>query len=116
MIKCFVPLVAALALAGCVTANGSVTETRASYAWDGLGREPSLRARIAKTVSAQKAVVTSSPSDETEKLATLPMYSSEWWAARAQMEREADAKLSAAMIICRGCLKDTEHTGSITTR
>ncbi len=112
MIKNLAPLAVALALSGCITANSSVQETKSSYARDGLGRDRTHRMRATKP-TVQKMAEISSPSDEKQKLAALPKNSPEWWAAHDKLERDMDAKLAAAMVICRGCLTDTEHTGSI---
>src|ERR1700712_5038644 len=112
MIKSLAPLAVVLALSGCVTANSSVQQSRSSYAWDGLGRDSNPRVRATKRTT-QKAAAISLPSNEAEKLAAFPKNSPEWWATHDQIERDMDARLAAAMVICRGCLTNTEHTGSI---
>ncbi len=113
IIKHFLLLTVTLALAGCVTADVTTTGDHGAYAWDGLGRNPNLQVRVGKRISFQTVVETSSVSDKTRLLATLPEHSSRWWAAKDTIEREMDAKLARAMVICRGCLQEPEHSGSI---
>ena len=42
--------------------------------------------------------------DDDAALAALPKYSKEWVALYETIEARAEAKLTRAMIICRGCL------------
>ena len=115
MIKHLVPLVIALALTGCVTGN-NITTTKGPYAWDGLGRDPNLGVRMAKKEFAPKLAGVLSAANETEELATLPSHSPQWWALHDRIERDMDAKLADALVICRGCQVDAEHTGAVTPR
>lgn len=55
------------------------------------------------------------PNIEKEKaLADLRPYSAGWWAMRDQINAEEQRRLTAKLLICRGCLPTTEDPGERT--
>jgi hypothetical protein len=124
MLKSIAIILAALALAGCATADhgGREMPPRKSIAWDGLGRDPNRPARTHRTVatnqptdpgaSAQNDETSSAQNDEAV-LAAVPKYSKEWVALYEAMQARDNAKLARALIICRGCFQLTDRTSSI---
>jgi hypothetical protein len=51
-----------------------------------------------------------------QELANLPLHSAAWWAMREQIDAEDQRRLTAKLVICRGCLPvpsdRADHTGS----
>ena len=118
MLKSVAIILAALALPGCATADHDCREglPRKLAAWDGLGRDPNEPARVHRTLATKSPTdAASSIPDDEVALAAVPKYSKEWVALYETMLARDDAKLSRAMIICRGCfpLADGDRTDSI---
>jgi len=110
MAKSIAFILVAFALAGCATTDNSCREgqARKTFAWDGLGRDPNepappTRRKAAKDHSDIASSMASMPDDDAA-LAAVPKYSKEWVARYEAIEARAEAKLTRAMIICRGCL------------
>ncbi|MBI5262052.1 MAG: hypothetical protein HY852_09585 [Bradyrhizobium sp.] len=94
-----------LALAGCA-ASPSIQSFNSSsqaprYAWDGAGEDPNQprHSGAAPSSAARRA----SP-ERAKELATLPSDSG----GRVRDEAEQEARLSRALVICRGCLRPRE--------
>jgi len=106
----------ALVLSGCCSDGLYVPNV--PMAWDGLGSPPTSPRR--ETSKAHKTIVTRTIvsdgiADKEAELATLKIYSPEWWSVHDAIDRANDAKLAKALIICRGCLTSVseDRTGSI---
>jgi hypothetical protein len=118
MLKSVAIILAALALSGCAAADHDCREglPRKLIAWDGLGRDPNEPVRAHRTLATKNPTdAASSIPDDEVALAAVPKYSKEWVALYETMLARDDAKLSRAMIICRGCfpLADGDRTDSI---
>jgi hypothetical protein len=107
-------------LNGCCS---DVTELHAQspnppVSWEGLGRRAightQEAAKAQKTIR-KKAVVADGTADKEAELATLKVYSSEWWSVHDAIDRANDAKLAKTLIICSNCLPPVaeDRTGSI---
>lgn len=90
-----------------------------SSGWDGyrLPLDAPVRHKREANETAQKRDPNSGKEKEKDKaLADLRPYSPDWWAMRAQIDAEEQRRVTAKLLICRGCLPATEdpfdHTGS----
>jgi hypothetical protein len=114
MLKSIAIILVASALGGCAaddfSSRGRSPEN--SFALDGLGPDPSEPppselARTRRPLTTKKPVdVASSMAsmrDDDAKLDAYPKYSKEWVALYVAKQKRDDAKLTRAMIICRGC-------------
>ena len=117
MLKSIVIILAALALAGCATADHNCREgpPRESFAWHGPDRDSIEPAPRHRTLAIKKvADATPSIPDDEVLLAAVPKYSKEWVALYETIRARDDAKLARAMIICRGCFpQDEDRTDPI---
>ena len=109
MLKSIALILVALALVGCASADLSSYKRlpENSFAWDGLGPDPSDTAQPRRTIATKRAshVASSIASvrHDPPALAVLPKYSKEWVARYAAMQATDDARLAHAIVICRGC-------------
>jgi hypothetical protein len=107
-----------LVLGGCAS-NTSLSSTsfHGRYAWDGSGQDPNRPARRSRAIKPVVArPIDRDIEEEQARLNTLTKYSPEWWAAHDAIEIRQDAKLTEALVICRGCgvvTTSEEQTGSL---
>ena len=95
----------------------SLAAFKKAYSWDGLGQDPNRPVRQARPAKPEVlASASEAEIDDDIKLASVKNFSPEWWLIRNSIERRHDAKLTRAIVICRGCglsAKVEDHTGSI---
>ncbi|MDR3487637.1 MAG: hypothetical protein P4M05_22385 [Bradyrhizobium sp.] len=111
MLKSITVVLVAVTLGGCAIADYGSRERlpENSFAWDGLGPDPSEPApvqahrRSATKKQTDPASSMASMRDDDAALAAVPKYSKEWVARYDALQAKDDAKLAHDMIICRGC-------------
>jgi hypothetical protein len=104
---------------GCLLSNCASTPPPVCGAigWDAYDRALAKPVRLKR----QLANATRSkpdPNIDSEKaqkaLTDLRPYSAAWWAVREQMDAEEQRRVSAKLVICRGCLPTSEDPGEST--
>jgi len=107
ILKCIAFLFAAVALAGCrVSGNGSYTSLPGTpIAWDGLGSPPTVNETgpKPKRTSRPKTEIVVGPPNETSAQVDPKSQSQDRWTQDQAADRDADAKLTKQMMICRNC-------------
>jgi hypothetical protein len=115
-------VVATLALAGCcASGNGCyVPVPGVPTAWDGAGTRPGedpapRRQRIERASAEAGPLSAAPPSDASaaEKSEADKSRSDRFWAQKDAGEREADARLTRRLMICRDCLPSAVGTGAV---
>jgi len=103
-----------LVLASCA-AGPSLTQPTHTIAWDGLGRDPNLRASGKRPSASAEIKHLEDPNNERERvLATLRPYSEAWWAVRDEIDAADDRTVNSKLAICKGCfVPEQEATGSV---
>src|SRR5258708_35573892 len=115
--RCIVFVVAAVALAGCCASSSGcyVPLPGVPTAWDGQGSRPGDGAQPRHPrVARPKTEIIIGPIADAP--AEAKPQSEEWWAQKEAADRDADAKLTKRLKICRDCLppaRDDNATGSV---
>ena len=107
ILKCIAFLFAAVALASCcVSGNGCYTSSPGTpIAWDGLGSLPAVNETEPKPkrTSRPKTEIVVGPPNEASAQVDPKSQSQDRWTQDQAADRDADAKLTKQMMICRNC-------------
>jgi hypothetical protein len=109
MITKWLLLSVVLALCGCSSSQQVQVSQPHRFAWDGLGRDPSLP--VTKRIRTKVDEPKPASQNRDAELAKLRQFSREWVTLLQAIEAEDDARISKLMIICRGCELASREVG-----
>jgi hypothetical protein len=87
---------------------------RGAIGWDAYDRAFAKPALHKRHLANQPPSKPDSKLESEKALGDLRPYSAAWWAARDEIDAEEQRRLSAKLVICRGCLRITEDPGDRT--